>query len=149
MNFTSDMQLPQLVTITRGLGDLPRVIKAVDDFCESIAASPQDAHSLHLAIEEIVSNVLQHGYGGMPRPLSLSLETIAPNCVRAIVTDRAPPFDPLSRPDVDTSLPLDERPIGGLGVHLVKKLMDTTHYERRDGQNILTMELKLGNAAPK
>jgi serine/threonine-protein kinase RsbW len=141
------MQGHHLVTITRGLADLPRVIEAVDDFCDTIAASPQDAHSLHLAIEEAVSNVLQHGYGGMPRPLSLLLEAIASDRVRATVTDRAPPFNPLSRPEVDTSLPLEKRAIGGLGVHLVKKLMDTTHYERRDGQNILTMELQLGTAA--
>ena len=97
---------------------------AVDEFCEGIAASDQDAHSLLLAIEEAVSNVLQHGYGGMPRPVSVSLETMLPDRVRAVVTDRAPPYNPLSRPEVDTALPLDERPIGGLGVHLVKKLMD-------------------------
>jgi serine/threonine-protein kinase RsbW/sigma-B regulation protein RsbU (phosphoserine phosphatase) len=48
---------------------------------------------------------------------------------------------------VDTELPLDERPIGGLGVHLVKKLMDATRYERRDGQNVLTMELALNGSA--
>jgi anti-sigma regulatory factor (Ser/Thr protein kinase) len=141
------MQRHHTVSITRGLEDLPRVMTAVDEFCKSISASEQDAHSLHLAIEEAVSNVLQHGYGGMPRPVNLSLETLPPGRVRAVVTDRAPPFDPLSRPDVDTELPLDERPIGGLGVHLVKKLMDATRYERRDGQNILTMELALNGSA--
>jgi anti-sigma regulatory factor (Ser/Thr protein kinase) len=146
MNLKSHMEGNHLVTITRGLAELPRVIELVDEFCDSIAATPQDAHSLHLAIEEAVSNVLQHGYAGMPRPVSLSLQSIAADRVRATVTDRAPPFNPLSRPEVDTSLPLEERAIGGLGVHLVKKLMDTTHYERRDGQNILTMELKLGNS---
>jgi anti-sigma regulatory factor (Ser/Thr protein kinase) len=146
MNLKPHMEGNHLVTITRGLAELPRVIELVDEFCDSIAATPQDAHSLHLAIEEAVSNVLQHGYAGMPRPVSLSLQSIAADRVRATVTDRAPPFNPLSRPEVDTSLPLEERAIGGLGVHLVKKLMDTTHYERRDGQNILTMELKLGNS---
>jgi anti-sigma regulatory factor (Ser/Thr protein kinase) len=137
------MQRQQTISITRGLEDLPRVMAAVDEFCESISASRQDAHSLRLAIEEAVSNVLQHGYGGLPRPVNLSMETTQPGRVRAVVTDRAPPFNPLSRPEVDTGQPLEERPIGGLGVHLVKKLMDAIHYERRDGQNILTMELSL------
>jgi serine/threonine-protein kinase RsbW len=135
------MQRRHTVCITRGLEDLPKVIAAVDEFCESIAVSEQDAHSLRLAIEEVVSNVLQHGYGGMPRPVNVSLEIMLPGRVRAVVTDRAPPFNPLSRPEVDTALPLDKRTIGGLGVHLVKKLMDATRYERRDGQNMLTMEL--------
>jgi anti-sigma regulatory factor (Ser/Thr protein kinase) len=141
------MHPKQTLTITLGLEELPRVIAAVDDFCVSIDASRQDAHALHLAIEEAVSNVLQHGYGGMPRPLSVSLEAIAPDRVRAVVTDRAPPFNPLLRPEVDTTLPLEERAIGGLGVHLVKKLMDSMHYERRDGQNVLTMELALNGVA--
>lgn len=140
------MQHQLTVSITRGLEDLPRVVAAVDEFCASISASEQDAHSLHLAIEEAVSNVLQHGYGGMPRPVNVSLEIMLPGRVRAVVTDRAPPYNPLSRPEVDTELPLDERPIGGLGVHLVKKLMDATSYERRDGQNVLTMELALAAA---
>jgi anti-sigma regulatory factor (Ser/Thr protein kinase) len=141
------MQRHHTVSITRGLEDLPRVRTAVDEFCEGIGASEQHAHALLLAIEEAVSNVLQHGYGGMPRPVSVSLETVPPGRVRAVVTDRAPPFNPLSRPEVDTQLPLDERPIGGLGVHLVKKLMDAIRYERRDGQNILTMELALNGSA--
>src|SRR6187401_1923496 len=85
MSSTSDMQRHHTISITRGLEDLPRVIAAVDEFCESIAASEQDAHSLHLAIEEAVSNVLQHGYGGMPRPVSVSLETMLPGRVRAVV----------------------------------------------------------------
>jgi len=46
---------------------------------------------------------------------------------------------------VDTSLPLEDRAIGGLGVHLVKKLMDVSHYERRDGKNILTIERRLND----
>jgi anti-sigma regulatory factor (Ser/Thr protein kinase) len=140
------MQACRTITITRGLEGLPEVMDTVDGFCDAVAASPQDAHALLLAIEEAVSNVLQHGYGGMPRPVTLVLEATAADRVRATITDRAPPFNPLARPEVNTSLPLEERAIGGLGVHLVKKLMDTTLYERRDGQNILTMELKLRSA---
>jgi anti-sigma regulatory factor (Ser/Thr protein kinase) len=131
----------QLLTITQGLTELPCLIDAVDAFCEAVALSQHDAHSLHLAIEEIVSNVLQHGYCGVPHPVTISLEALPPNRVRTVVSDHAHAFNPLSRPEVDTTLPLEQRPIGGLGVHLVKRLMDFTHYERRDGQNILTMEL--------
>jgi serine/threonine-protein kinase RsbW len=133
----------EILTITKGLGELPRVIEAVDAFCTGHGVSERDAHSLRLAVEEIVSNVLQHGYGGMPRPVTISLETLPPDRVRIVVTDRAPTYNPLLRPEVDTTLPLEERPIGGLGVHLVKRLMDATRYERREGQNVLTMELVL------
>lgn len=119
------------------------MIEAVEAFCRDIAASPRDTHSLHLAIEEVVTNVLMHGYKGALHPVSISLQAIASDRIRAVVTDRAPAYDPVARPEVDTDQPLDQRPIGGLGVHLVKRLMDSTHYERRDGQNVLTMELAL------
>jgi anti-sigma regulatory factor (Ser/Thr protein kinase) len=135
------------VTITRGLEELPRVIEVVEAFCRGVGASEHDAHSLHLAIEEVVSNVLMHGYKGAPHPVSVCLETIPTRRVRATVTDTAPAYDPLARPEVDTSMPLEDRPIGGLGVHLVKKLMDTTHYERVNGQNVFAMELALHGAA--
>jgi anti-sigma regulatory factor (Ser/Thr protein kinase) len=75
------------------------------------------------------------------------VEAVPPDRVRAIVTDIAPAYDPLARPEVDTKLPLDERPIGGLGVHLVKNLMTSTQYEWRDGQNVLSMELVLKKVA--
>jgi serine/threonine-protein kinase RsbW len=143
----SGAPLHKLLTITGGASELPHLMEAVEDFCASIVVSEQDAHSLRLAIEEIVSNVLHHGYCGVPHPVNVFLEALPPNRVRAVVSDHAHAFNPLSRPEVDTTLPLDERPIGGLGVHLVKQLMDFTHYERREGQNILTMELVLDRAA--
>jgi len=66
--------------------------------------------------------------------------------VTATVTDDAPAYDPLARAEVDITLPLEERPIGGLGVHLEKKLMDSARYERRDGRNILTFVRTIGAA---
>jgi anti-sigma regulatory factor (Ser/Thr protein kinase) len=141
------MAIRRTVTITRGLEELPRVIETVEDFCQGVGASEHDSHSLHLAIEEVVSNVLMHGYRGAPYPVSVCLEAIPTGRVRATVTDRAPAYDPLARPEVDTKMPLEDRPIGGLGVHLVKKLMDTTHYERVGDQNVFAMELALNGEA--
>jgi len=63
--------------------------------------------------------------------------------IRAVITDDAPAYDPLAREEVDTSIPLEGRAIGGLGVHLVKKHMNVSLYERIDGKNILTIERRL------
>ncbi|OAI56947.1 hypothetical protein AYO49_03180 [Verrucomicrobiaceae bacterium SCGC AG-212-N21] len=139
--------LHQHFNITQGFEELPGVLRAVDQFCQRIGASQGDAHALLLSIEEIITNVLHHGYQGAPHPVTLVLEALLPDRVRAIVTDHAPEYDPLARPEVNTSLPLEERPIGGLGVHLVKRLMTSTRYERRDGLNILSMELALQKSA--
>ncbi|MBR3725132.1 MAG: ATP-binding protein [Bacteroidales bacterium] len=53
------------------------------------------------------------------------------------------PFDPTIREEVDTTLPVEERPIGGLGIHLIRRLMDSINYERREGRNILTLRKRI------
>ncbi|MEI6340307.1 MAG: ATP-binding protein [Verrucomicrobiota bacterium] len=60
--------------------------------------------------------------------------------IRAVITDDAPAYDPLAGGKVDTSIPLEDRAIGGLGVHLAKKLMNVSLYERIDGKKILTID---------
>jgi anti-sigma regulatory factor (Ser/Thr protein kinase) len=59
------------------------------------------------------------------------------------IADRGKAYNPLLREDPDTTLPAEERPIGGLGVHFCKKLTEVQHYEYRDGRNILTLRRKL------
>ena len=59
------------------------------------------------------------------------------------LTDSGVPFDPLQKPDPDTSLPAEEREIGGLGIFLVKKTMDDVIYRREDGRNLLTIRKKI------
>lgn len=136
---SSSLQL----TLANDLAEIPRLAEAVETFCEPFEPSMKDLMSLQLALEEIVTNVINHGYAdGHPHAFDVMLSG-EPGCIRAVITDDAPAYDPLARAEVDTSLPLEERAIGGLGVHLVKKLMDVSHYERRDGKNILTIERRL------
>jgi anti-sigma regulatory factor (Ser/Thr protein kinase) len=66
--------------------------------------------------------------------------------LRFIISDKGIPFDPTAKEDVDTSLSAEERQIGGLGIHLVRTIMDNISYERRDHQNVLTLGKKLNVA---
>ncbi len=59
--------------------------------------------------------------------------------------DNGCPFNPLDRPEVDTAIPLDEKPIGGLGVHLMRRFMDELDYRREDGRNVFRMRKKLNS----
>ena len=61
------------------------------------------------------------------------------NALRFTLADRGKLFDPTAAPDADTSAALEDRPIGGLGIHLVRTIMDEVEYRRQDGQNVLTM----------
>jgi serine/threonine-protein kinase RsbW len=141
----------QLLTLTNDLAEIPRLAEAVETFCEPFAPSMKDLMALQLALEETVTNVINHGYKEHPagsRTFTVELSAPAPDRLRATVTDDAPAYDPLARPEVDVSLPIEDRPIGGLGVHLVKKLMHHASYERRDDRNVLTLERALNAPEP-
>ena len=134
----------QTLTMRNDLGEITRVAEFVDAYCRPLGAAPKDLLALHLALEEAVTNVINHGYpDGQRHQFTVSLAAAPDGRLTAVVTDDAAPYDPLARPPVDTTLPLEQRAIGGLGVHLVRNLMTAVRYERRDGRNILTMELTL------
>lgn len=139
----------QQLTLTNDLAELPRVVAWVDAFCQSMNAGAKDLSSLHLALEEIITNVITHGYrNGAAHVFDVKLEAVSADRIRATVIDDAPAFNPLARAELDTSLALEDRPVGGLGVHLVKKLMDACLYERRDDRNVFAVELVLRRNSP-
>jgi serine/threonine-protein kinase RsbW len=131
----------ETITLRNDRAEIPRLAAFIDGFCEPLGPAQEDLMSFHLALEEAVTNVIHHGYvDGRAHEFTVSLAAAPGGMVTAVVSDDAPAFDPVARPPVDTSLPLEERPIGGLGVHLIKNLMDSVRYERREGRNILTLE---------
>jgi anti-sigma regulatory factor (Ser/Thr protein kinase) len=94
---------------------------------------------MNLAIEEAVVNVIDYAYpSGTVGSIDIKV-TIYDNHMEFVISDSGTPFDPTKKEDVDISLPVEERRIGGLGIHLVRQLMDKINYERKDGRNILTL----------
>ena len=135
---------PQTLTLANDLAEIPRLADFVDELCARLSATQKDVLALQLSLEEVVTNVIDHGYtDGQPHTFTVTF-SVSSHRITIVIDDDAPAYDPLARPDVDTSLPLEDRPIGGLGVHLVKKLMTSARYERRDGHNRLTLERTLG-----
>lgn len=101
---------------------------------------PSDLVSrVNLVLEELALNIITHGYDDSRHEIELSL-TSEPDAVTIEVQDEGRPFDPLNdapQPDVDA--PLEDRAVGGLGLHLVRTMMDELHYERDQGRNRLTV----------
>ena len=96
---------------------------------------------ISVAVEEIFANIAQYAYAPGTGELVIALEfSDSPPGVTIRFTDRGVPYDPLAARDPDLQLPAEDRPIGGLGVFMTKKLMDEVSYEYRDGQNVLTMK---------
>ena len=151
---------PHLLTLANDLAEIPRAAAELETWAEHLDVPMADLMALQLALEETITNVINHGYRDQPpgtrhftveftalSDASLPGPSSALPSIRLVITDDAPAYDPLARAEVDTSLPLEDRPIGGLGVHLVKKLMTHAAYAHRDGLNILTLERVLGSAA--
>ena len=118
---------------------LPRIVAAVEELVERSGVSPDIAFALDLAIDEIVTNIISYGYpDGGAGTISLAM-VVSDEDVRLEISDDAVPFDPLKQerdPPLEGSI--EDRPIGGLGLHLVQNLMDEVSYRRADGRNHLT-----------
>ena len=118
-------------------------IPQLADFVETIAQEKHLSQSLamgiNLALEEAVSNVILYAYPKEADGLVDVEAILRKDSLEFIIVDSGVPFDPTAAPDVDISLPVEERSIGGLGIHLVRELMDTVSYERKDEKNYLRM----------
>lgn len=139
---------PLLLTLANDLAEIPRAATELETWAEALELPMTDLMALQLALEETITNVIVHGYRESPsgaRHFTAEISAPSADRIRLVVTDDAPAYDPLARAEVDTSLPLEDRPIGGLGVHLVKKLMTHASYARRADRNILTLDRVLGS----
>ena len=118
-------------------------IPQLADFVETIAQEKHLSQSLamgiNLALEEAVSNVILYAYPKETEGLVDVEAILRKDSLEFIIIDSGVPFDPTAAPEIDTTLPVEERSIGGLGIHLVRELMDSVSYERKDGKNYLRM----------
>jgi len=127
------------ITLTNDVQEIPRLNDFVDEVCEDMGCDMETTMRMNLAIEEAVVNVIDYAYpSGTVGSVDINV-TIYDNHMEFVISDSGTPFDPTKKEDVDISLPVEERRIGGLGIHLVRQLMDKINYERKDGHNILTL----------
>lgn len=122
-----------------GLEDLPAIRHFVERSAAALGADSDIAGDLVLAINEAVANTITHGYQGQPGYIRIVLQRIGDE-IRACLYDKAPPFDPTTVPPVDTSVPLQQRAFGGMGVPMMRAFTDELLYRRTaEGENELIM----------
>jgi len=127
------------------VSEIPRLIDWIAACCGADAVAEETGFKVTLAIEEAVMNVIAHAFAGLPPPHAITVRlTITHETLTAEIIDNGCPFDPTTAPDPDLSLPLEERPPGGLGIHLMRGMMDRLQYRRGDGRNILRLEKARG-----
>ena len=119
------------------------VLGFVEETLESAGCPMKVTMALCVAIEEVFVNVAHYAYGDGKGDVKLAI-SLSENDSTVIfrMSDKGTPFDPLKRPDPDITLPVEEKEIGGLGIFITKKTMDTVSYAYKNGENILTMTKK-------
>ena len=132
------------LTLDATVENVRTVTDCVGETLEEANCPLDTRRQLSIVIDEVFSNIAQYAYGSAlgTATVKAGLEEDGRTLV-LIFQDGGMPYDPLSAKDPDTSLSAEDRPLGGLGVFLVKKLMDETSYEYKNGQNILTLRKKI------
>ncbi len=127
------------ITIKNRLSDIALVQTALKQFADVRGISSHDVMKINLIVDELISNIVSYAYqddGEHDIEIELGL---ADNRLSLAITDDGVPFDPSAKDLPDTAVPLEARPLGGLGIHLVKKIADDLSYQRRAGKNVVTV----------
>lgn len=125
--------------------NLDRVLQYVDTALELMGCSMKNQIQIDMAVEELFVNIAHYAYKGTAGDaVILAGPDPKTGILRITFRDWGVPFDPLAKTDPDISLSVEEREIGGLGIFMAKKIMDTMDYKYENGQNVLTMTKKIG-----
>jgi serine/threonine-protein kinase RsbW len=113
---------------------LPALLDAIEIWLTDSGVPIEQVARLMVVFDELLSNIVNHGGGTIELRIGIS-----DGVFDATIADDGPPFDPLARAAPDTSLGIDERAVGGLGIHLVREMMDDVAYSRENGRNLLKL----------
>ena len=131
--------LNETLTLKNDVHEVTRLSSFQKAFYEKVKLEKSLARQLRLAVEEAVVNVIEYAYPpGMEGNVEVTMMSDG-HRLKVLIDDTGVPFDPTAEKKVDTTLSVEERPVGGLGIYLVRELMDSINYERIDGHNILTL----------
>ena len=131
------------MTIGADRGEVARVNAAFATFADAHALPAPVRRSMNVVLDELLKNAIAYGFpGGVRGEVTVEAELLADR-VCVTLTDNGRPFDPLAMAAPDTGLPVEERRIGGLGIHLVRRMMDEVSYHRRADRNVVVLGKRL------
>jgi serine/threonine-protein kinase RsbW len=135
------------LAISGRVAELPVILDFVETACAAAGVRAELWFDLQLAVEEACANVIEHAYGGKGGDLVITFTARGPDVVLTVL-DQGRPFAPEQVVAPDMSMPLTQRGIGGLGLHLMYQLMDEVHFDFAEGSNTLVMVKRNALADP-
>ena len=135
--------LSETLTLKNDVHEVKKLSSFEKALFEKMGLEDALAHQMRLAVEEAVVNVMEYAYPiGEKGEIEVCM-TADGEYLKAIITDTGTPFDPTLKEGVDISLSAEERQIGGLGIHMLRALVDDVRYEYVNGRNTLTLTKRL------
>lgn len=129
------------------LSAISSLAEVIEEFGENHNIPDAQIYFVNLEIDELMTNYVAYAYAKVRRPRMKVTVRAFTNKVVLVVEDSGPPFNPLEAPEADLTSGVDERRLGGMGLHLVRKYADRIDYRCINKQNILSLEHKFGREA--
>ena len=134
------------LTIEATPENVDKVIEFIDGMLEEYGCGVKEQMAIDVAVDELFSNIAHYAYNPETGYATVRVDVKNdPLAVEITFIDHGVPYDPLAKADPDTTLSVEDRQIGGLGILIVKKSMDSVNYEYKDGKNILTIKKNIQN----
>ena len=131
------------IILANDISQITRLYEFIEELGNEFSLSPDTVFNLNLVLEEAVVNIINYAYPKEEHQYIYLSATMKEESIILVLTDTGKEFDPTAAPEADITLSADERQIGGLGIFLIRQIMNEVKYERIDGKNILTLEKKL------
>ena len=128
------------IIIKNEIAELERVAVFVEEVSQLLSLDSETTMNLNLALEEVVSNVILYAYPQKMGENIIIKASSDDNILVFTITDKGDEFDPTKVEDADITLAAEDREIGGLGIFIVKNIMNEVTYQRLEGKNILTLK---------
>jgi anti-sigma regulatory factor (Ser/Thr protein kinase) len=131
------------ITLANDIAEISRLATFIEEVGEAFELTPDVIFNLNLVIEEAVVNVINYAYPKEEHQSIYLSANLHNGSIVFVLTDTGKEFDPTQAPEADITLSAEERPIGGLGIFLIRQIMNEVKYQRIDGKYVLTLEKKL------
>lgn len=131
--------MEKVLTLRNEIEEISKLSLFIEEMGDEFGLSSELVFNLNLVLEEAVSNVILYAYPKEEHEIITLTAKKNDNQLVFVLTDSGKEFDPTQMPDADVTLSAEERPIGGLGIFLIRQIMNKVEYQRIDGQNVLTL----------
>ena len=131
------------IILANDISEIGKLCEFIEEIGNELSLSPEIVFNLNLVLEEAVVNIINYAYPKEEHQFIYLSAKLHEGSIVLVLTDTGKEFDPTMAPEADITLQAEERPIGGLGIFLIRQIMNEVKYERIEGKNVLTLEKRL------